>query len=275
MGITYSQQDFELVDYELYSLMGSRWKNSLFLRGPIPKTLAPKQYFVCLGAAQTFGRFCPKPYGTLLSENLSFSSLNFGFGGAGAEFFLERSQILDYVNNAKFVIVQVMSGRSQSNSWIHKKGKNNISEYVDLLKQNSNDLDFVNRVISETRTNWVNSYIQLFDRIQVPIILFWFLIRKPDYIQRYDNVYQLLGKYPQLINLETLENIKNYSDEYVECVSNRGMPQKLIGRFTGMPVIAPYAKRKDSYNQYYPSPEMHIDAANMLEPICQKYIESS
>src|SRR5437773_8852640 len=50
-----------------------------------------------------------------------------------------------------------------------------------------------------------------------------------------------------------------------ECVSSRGIPQPLISRFTGTPTTIEGRRdlnaRWDGSNAYYPSPEMHLDAA--------------
>ena len=59
----------------------------LFIRGPRPERLEPGSYFVCLGAAQTFGRFCAQPFPTLLGQRLGYPVLNISHGGAGPSFF--------------------------------------------------------------------------------------------------------------------------------------------------------------------------------------------
>jgi hypothetical protein len=62
---------------------------------------------------------------------------------------------------------------------------------------------------------------------------------------------------------------------YAECVSLRGSPQPLVSRFTGRPVtVNPADDRLDlavkpwAENRYYPSPEMHEDAARTLQAVC-------
>ncbi|OKH23255.1 hypothetical protein NIES593_10475 [Hydrococcus rivularis NIES-593] len=75
-------------------------------------------------------------------------------------------------------------------------------------------------------------------------------------------------------------NEKKYSDEYVECITGRGMPQLLISRFTGKPTSIDSGREdlrnlhgsKHMFNKYYPSPEMQIDAAKALEKVCKKYL---
>ena len=84
----YQERDYEIIDYELYPLPGT----DHVIRGPRPETLAPDEYFTCVGAAQTFGCFCERPYPAQLGESLGLSPLNLGFAGAGARSFSIKSR---------------------------------------------------------------------------------------------------------------------------------------------------------------------------------------
>ncbi|MCU0535450.1 MAG: DUF6473 family protein [Hydrococcus sp. Prado102] len=284
----YQDRDWEVVDYQGYILPNTGGKD---FRGPQPKTLDKGEYFVCLGAAQTFGCFCENPYPILLQEKLNFPVLNLGVAGAGPWFFLQNPSLIEYINNAKFAIVQVMSGRSESNSLFDSGGREYLTRlsdgvklgadlaYKELLEQY--DRNYVETIIAETRQNWVNHFQQLLQNIKVPKILFWFSVREPFYQEKYTNFTTLLGRFPHLVNSKMIGEIKKYSDRYVECISSRGMPQLLISRFTNKPAIID-PKREDLrqlygnsklFNRYYPSPEMHIDATNLLEKTCKKFFK--
>src|SRR5688572_6739549 len=110
--MSYQERDYEIIDYEVFRVPMHGGE----LRGPAPRTLAPGEYFTCVGAAQTFGCFCEQPYPALLSERLGLPVLNFGFAGAGPRFFLKYPVLLKYINAGRFAVVQVMSGRSEDNS---------------------------------------------------------------------------------------------------------------------------------------------------------------
>jgi hypothetical protein len=299
--MAYQDRDWNIVDYQEYSLENIE----LSLRGPQPATLEKNHYFVCLGAAQTYGAFCQEPFPELISRQINLPVLNLGFGGAGPDYFLQHPELLKkYINNAKFAIVQVMSGRSESNSLFSSAGMEYLTKIADgskvraavaynqLLKQNNKD--YIAKIVAETRDNWLKHQIELLKAIEIPTILFWFSTRPTDYKEIYlcqqfayfsllfgqtkaSNL--LFGEFPQLINSEMIEKVKHYSNEYVECVSKRGFPQRLINRFSGKPTKIDTAdagegikSRKWKYNKYYPSPEMHIDASNSLLDICKKYI---
>jgi hypothetical protein len=72
-----------------------------------------------------------------------------------------------------------------------------------------------------------------------------------------------------------VQEIKPLADDYVECISARGLPQPLVSRFTGEPASvvhrADLGAGKQDFNTYYPSPEMHVDAADALIEACRKY----
>jgi len=281
----YQERDFEIVDYQIYQLKNTEF----FLRGPEPQNLDEKKYFVCAGAAQTFGCFCEKPYPTLLQEEMNMPALNLGFGGAGPYFFLKNEGLLKYINNSKFAVIQIMSGRSESNSLFDSGGLEYLTRisdgikigaedaYKQLLKQNNPN--FVKQIIAETRHNWVHNFKEFLKKIQIPKILLWFSMRRPFYIASYTSLSGLFRGFPQLVNSNMVAQVRQYTDEYVECISKRGMPQLLISRFTGKPTtIDPADARKDlgtgkrqMFNNYYFSPEMQIDAAHILRTACKKY----
>jgi hypothetical protein len=285
----YQETDWEIADYQIYCLdkeIIDRSTNAeLLLRGPKPKSLNKGEYFACIGAAQTFGRFCEKPYPIIMQEKLGISALNLGRGGAGPSFFFkDNKKLFEYVNNAKFVIIQVMSGRSASNSLFESQG---LGCYVRRLNGAhigcdeafkellaTSDKDYVKKIVAETRDDWIQSFQEILESITVPKILFWFSTRRPNYQEKYTNVSLLFGEFPQLVNLDMIRQLRNYCDYYVECVSRRGMPQPLINRFTGEST-----KIKDSWgggewlnNWYYPSPKMHIDAAKALDKVCKRLV---
>lgn len=277
MNLGYQQRDEEVVDYQLY-----QFDKNTYLRGPRLSRADKGSFFACVGAAQTFGRFCWKPYSTLLQERLGLPVLNLGIAGAGPGFFTRRRDLIDLLNAARFVVLQVMSARSTDNSLFDSGGLEYLTRrsdgqklgaepaYRELLEHPNKD--FVRRVIAESRNDWVESYRDLMSLISPPKILLWFSKRTPTYEENHENVHSLFGEFPQLVTDWMVEEIKPYATEYVECVSSRGLPQSLIGHRTGLPAVIPgRADLKalwNGSNTYYPSPEMQTDAADALAPVC-------
>lgn len=299
----YQARDQEIVDYQMYQL----GETGLWFRGPQPRSLKPNRYFVCLGAAQTFGCLTTEPFPNLLETSLGLPALNLGYGGAGPYFFLKHPNLWAYINQAKFVVLQVMSGRSESNSLFDSGGLELLTRRSDGIKMGSDaayrslledniwwkvpfakryvrrlggvlGAHTVKQVISETRINWVHHYKTLLDKIKVPVVLLWFSKRSPDYQEQYSSLNGLFKDFPQLINREMIDQIQGSCDEYVECVSTQGIPQPLVSRFTGeQTMLDPSLDRQDlggrlwTHNTYYPSPEMHKIAHSLLLNDCQKY----
>ena len=125
----------------------------------------------------------------------------------------------------------------------------------------------------ETRRSWFESYQKLLSAIHVPRILFWFSTRQPSYTPKWDSVAGLFGAYPQLVNADMIDHIRGLGDHTVACVSRRGLPQALSDRLTGEPTVVhdEWTATPWKENWYYPSPEMHEDAADALEPACRVF----
>jgi hypothetical protein len=291
MAAEYQGPDWRVVDYQAYCLderiIDPSTKRPLHIRGPQVDSLAAGSYFVCLGAAQTFGRFCERPFPTILSERLNIPVLNISHGGAGPAFFHNSEPLLAYLNGARFVALQVMSGRSESNSLFESDGvgfyrrRRDGQEmgcdqaFAELLKTQSKAT--LTRIVEETRQSWIASYRKLTSRITAPKILFWFATRPPDYARSFANLSGLFGVFPQLVDRRMVGEVQRQCDRYVECVSKRGLPQILVDRSTGerVAITDPWTSAPWNANWYYPSPQMHEDAANALDSACRELLGSS
>lgn len=294
----YQARDYDVVDYHMTELNGT----GLQFRGPFPEAvLQGGDYFACIGAAQTLGCFCDYPYPALVEEKTGIPALNLGYGGAGPEFFLKQEKLLPFLNNAKFVVMQVMSARSQSNLLyecggleyvrLHSDGRrmgaaaafDELLSGPDLLRNlplplrvrrklaNLAARPRAKAVVQDLRAAWIKSSKDLIDRIEVPVVLLWFSKRAPAYQERYSTQFQLFGEFPHMVTPQMLDALKPHVATYVEATTSRGSPQALYSRFTGKPTtVNPANDRPDltvepwSENLYYPSPEMHADAADAL-----------
>jgi hypothetical protein len=304
----YQARDYEIVDYAMDVLP----ETGLSFRGPFDRAItAGEPYFTCLGAAQTLGCFCETPYPEIVAEALGIPALNLGYGGAGPEFFLKQTSLLRYINQSQFVILQVMSGRSQGNSYYQCGGLElvTLSESGESLgaagafkkllagpaflrtlpapQRVRNKLANLaarpraRTVVGEIREKWVRSNLALLEAVTVPVIVLWFSKRRPNYVESYATHSQLFGEFPHLINEDMLKPIRERAAGYVEAVTDRGSPQPLFSRFTGRPTsVNPSNDRPDlavpdwTVNHYYPSPEMHEDAAAALlsDPALKRFM---
>ncbi|MEA2626355.1 MAG: hypothetical protein QOD06_2400 [Candidatus Binatota bacterium] len=288
--VGYELRDWEVVDYHSFPLDGT----DFWFRGPRPAHLDAGEYIVCLGAAQTYGCFCAQPFPALLQQRLGRPVLNLGYGGAGPLFFLRRPELIEYVNRSRLAIVQVMSARSEDNRLFESGGLEQLvrrsdGSSVSAAAAYASVLNGMfgrwrtRLLVAETRRNWIAHTQQLLDSIRVPRVLLWLSRRPPAYRERYSDVQALFGDFPQLVNEKMIAAVRHHADAYVECVTSRGSPQPLVSRFTGQPTTIDPSQaggvgrtsRPHAFNFYYPSPEMHEDAAAALEPTCDLLLPSN
>jgi hypothetical protein len=291
MAAEYQDPDWRVVDYQAYCLdedvIDPSIRRPLHIRGPRPDHLEKGEYFVCLGAAQTFGRFCERPFPSILAERLNIPVLNISHGGAGPTFFQRNERLLSYLNDSCFVVLQVMSGRSESNSLFESDGvgfyrrRRDGQEigcdqaFAELLKTESRPA--LMAIVEETRQSWISNYRKLMSSIRTPKVLFWFSTRSPHYVESFGSLSGLFGPFPQLVNLKMMDELRHHCDRYVECVSKKGLPQLLLDRFTGerVTITDPWTSQPWSENWYYPSPQMHEHAADVLQATCHDLLKAN
>lgn len=252
-------------------------------RGPGP--ISPP-YIAFVGAAFTFGRFCAYPFPSILAERLGIGALNLGYGAAGPTFPSCNAALMEYINRAELVIVQVMSGRSESNRafrivdhcmrGVRTADNRHMTASQFWGEQLRQAPETIPDLVSQTRANYVLNMKRLLNAITSPKILFWFSVRAPHYSARYDaDAGSLFGAFPHLIDETCIAALRSSSDAYVESIGSEGLPQPLLDQH-GKPtsVQAPPLRpgepvRQITLNTYYPSPEMHLRAADLLEPVCR------
>ena len=137
-------------------------------------------------------------------------------------------------------------------------------------------VDVARKIVAETRENYVDEMTRLLHAIEPPKILLWFSVRSPDYEDRWElPLWRMWREFPHLVNREMVNRLRAHSNRYVECISRRGLPQPLFDR-SGQPTSfqsyslpgGPQIRKTE--NNYYPSPEMHEDAAALLMPACRE-----
>lgn len=290
----YQERDFEIVDYQMYEDSAS----GLMFRGPRPDT-KPGHYISCLGAAQIFGCFCQTTIPDMLSDALGMPALNFGYGGAGPAFFARQEALIETINKGSLAVIQVMSGRSESNDRFESGGLEYLTDlktgqkvsaneaYELLLKENAPPFgglpgkmlrmfhapEEVRRLLQQTRENWIASYQELFSKITVPIVLVWISKRPPGlykshraswFWQRYDGRNVLFGEFPQLVNRKMVDRIREETDAYVEAVTSRGSPQPLYSRFTGQAVTVDMSRDRKDFPEVFTT-NAYYPSPEMLE----------
>lgn len=240
-----------------------------------------------MGAAQVFGTFARTPFSHILAERLPCAVLNLGIGGAGPKRFVDDPVLLRTINAGRVAVIQVMSGRSASNSEyeqlqgtsaIRRRGTSEpwrLAEavYADLADRLSGDT--LRRLIEETRVEWSRRMVELAGLVKVPKILLWVSERRPeDYPATLEEeIRGTMQTFPHFITRPIIDELVPHFNEYVEVVTSRGQPHLLSTMKTGRPE---YVVRKTGetfcFQRGYLSPEMHEDVATRLLPVLRKYV---
>lgn len=177
----YDERDYEIVDYRYWELPGS----GMSFRGPKFNARGDTPYVVCAGAAQTFGCLVKAPYPAILAERLNIRSVNLGLGSAIPTVF-DNAGVLEVINGAAVLVLQVMAGRQHGNSRLRQLGTDLVYDrhYGDevpahigwqrILDEERSQLD---TYVNETQHSWIEDYRHLLTKIRVPVILFYFSSR--------------------------------------------------------------------------------------------------
>lgn len=306
MSTGYQNRDAHLVDYQLWQLPGG----TDALRGPAPTDLRAGSYIACVGAAQTFGCFVDQPWPRLVERDLGVPTLNLGVAGAGPACFLQPP-FPELIANARAVVFQVLSGRSADCSAFASYGRERLTVRTDgrvlgadaawrealeadlvgwrqpLLRGLLNrwlacrGRQVVRQLVQETREDWQARFHDLLALTKAPKVLLWWSRRPPHHRPRFHSVPAMFGDYPHLIDAPMVAALAARCDAYVECVTSHGSPQLLRDRRTGAPTTVQPALAGSgepatvrwTHNAYYPSPEMHADAATALREPLQRLLE--
>ena len=287
--LNYQERDHEIVDYQFYELPQAP---GVQFRGPKIDLDNQHGYFTCIGAAQTVGIYIEKPYPSILAEEINLPALNLAVGASWPGFYSNKHpELLELVNQGQFLILQVMSARGESSSRFE------ATDTVEMMRNRSTgetitsvhafekilaeEPDYIDKYVDELRTNWIKSNLDLINKITVPIILFWYSRRKQEDQADYfsDEVtFKKMGEFPQFVDPNSINVVRDKCTGYAECLSTRNTGHPLVSRFTGKPVHVDHSSMTNikaiqgkqhnflaaSTNDYYPSPEMHQDAAGVL-----------
>jgi hypothetical protein len=192
-----------------------------------------------------------------------------------------QGKLLQLINQARFVIVQVMSGRSLGNSVFDcpnhggtlvrrllgakpqfaLEAWRNWMEELGSQFERDEKIRRIQGVMEETRTLWIGEMCLLREALKPQCVLFWFSKRELDYTEYYSDPELVFGEFPHLIDGRCIRSVRPLFDGFIECVTSRGSPQPLFNRFSGEPHCLNPAFKMPYHNVYYPSPEMHEGAA--------------
>lgn len=279
MGVGYQSTDRNVIDYDLWFEPESMFE----FRGP-RRDFSSSGGIVCIGAAQTFGRFVARPYPQQLSDLLEHEVLNLGRSGAGPEFYLNRPSLVARIHRADTVIVQAMSARSVSAGRFQALSNNNgVLSFVDgpyagerylaqkaykILRDTEGE-DAFRTQIGAVQAQWLAHHRQLAEAISGDKILLWLSSAEPsNELVLKDSA---VGTFPHFVTAEMVENVLEMGFKPVICTLENMAPQVLVNDRTK--IVEPVFAKADfpnrpgklrALNSYYATPELHDKAAREL-----------
>lgn len=286
LTVEYTYRDHEVVDYRNYSLDSMP---RIRFRGPRfdPRAAEAKSFFTAFGSAHTLGVFSPVTYTEILAGKLGLNGWNVGVGGISASFYNRHPQIIEYANRGAFAIVQITAARLESNDRIQttpaaqivfdRKHGDFVSPELVWARIEKEEPENLAKYRAQSRTSWAAEHRKLLEALEVPTLLFWFSARPMQTTDSKET--QQVGStavtaFPQYVDGTDIAKIEKLADGLAVCVTSRGADYPLTSRFTGEPVSVnhrllpegrgPASDLIDDRNSYYPSPEMHEDAAAVL-----------
>ena len=284
---TYQVRDWQIIDYKMWKPL----PNFISFRGPAVDLSQP--YVSFLGAAQTFGPYVEKPFPYLLQEKSKINSLNLGVGGASAAWYQHRKwfnhpkppKLLNIINKSELCVLQIMSPKTTLIEL--DQNLTTIDASTSEYWKNVSPKKFYDK-LKKAKEIWIEDYINLIDNIKVPVYLFDFSYRDFNFsedLEGFQNkegrfIDKVSGKFPQYVDHNMINAIKDKATGYYEYKQRIGLPQKLKDRFTGadhyrsieLPRLLRTGEGKQDFNPnnitntqvYYPSPQMHYGAFEAL-----------
>ena len=276
--------DDPLFDYKVYRFGRSRQ----VFRGPQPELRG--RYLCFLGASHTFGRFVDEPFPALVGAWTGLKTLNLGTDGAGPGFFLNDPDVLHAASGAEICVVQAMCATAISNRMFSVRPRRNLRLHAisELLRGIYPDVEFdrfafvrpmlrhlrgldetrFRMVENEMRNAWIGRTQTLLNAVETRTILLWFAQRAPE--EDGSAMAEGGADYPLFVDRAMVDTVRRAADGYVEVVGARGLPQDL--RIDGRAVLHKPSGEPIGENREFPSPEMHLDAAEALIPEVQRML---
>lgn len=257
------------LDDRLLRIGGTR----LSVRGPAS---APGG-IVCLGGAETYGRFVDEPFPDRLARAIGRPVANLGAVNAGIDSFLGDPAAIAATRRAALAVVQVMGADRLSNPFytVHPRRADRFIAPTERLRWLVPDLDLSDvhftrhllhairahspiafvEVIRELEAAWSMAMDRLLATIGVPVCLLWVSTRTPD-----DEGLDVTGPEPLLVTRPMLDRL---ADRVVALAEIR-VPPNLSGDLLPGQHCAdtqtPAALRQ-------PGPESHADIAMRLAEV--------
>ena len=214
-----------------------------------PRCDLSRPYIACLGGTETFGKFVPDPFPSLLQGRLDMAVANLGCVNAGIDVFLNEPAIADVAAGARVTVLQILGVQNLSNRFytVHPRRNDRFVHASPGLKALYRDIDFTEFhftrhllgallrksrdrfeiVAEELRMAWLSRMKLLLGRLSSKTLLLWVANHAPP--NRRDAL--TLQHDPLLVDAELLAALRPYATDYLQVV---GSPMAQLNGLRGM-----------------------------------------
>lgn len=222
------------VDYCLYR----HGRSKTLFRGPRPDF--SRDYCAVLGGNETFGKYLPHPYVSLLKDQLGLPCANFSALNAGIDMYLNDPTVLLSCAEARVTVVAVTGAANLSNRFysVHPRRNDRFVKPSKMLMTLFREVDFseihftrhllttlldadqtkFGIVVDELQTAWQSRMKTLLERIEGRTILFWLAHQPPS---DETGLPETLGTDPLFIRQSMIDALVPVATRVVECIVPR------------------------------------------------------
>lgn len=245
----------------------------LRFRGPRQDLSRP--YTLCLGGAETFGRFIHAPFPSQLAERLPEKVINMGVASAGLDVLMSDPVIRAATQSAHQIVLQVPGAPNMTNRFykVHPRRNDRFLKASAMLRTIYRDVDFTEMhftrhlmtrlkdlsadrfsiVRHEIQTAWCARMLKFIDEAPAPVHLLWIANRHPDDPEPAEGI----GRDPLFVTREMLDRVAAVAASLTIAAGVGARDETSTqGMF--------FASREEAAARQLPGPQAHDRAASAL-----------
>ncbi len=209
-------------------------QSKLLFRGPRRDT--SKAFCAFIGGTETYGKYIPEPFPSLVEAKLKMPCVNFGTVNGGVDVFVNDETIIGLCSKASVTVIQIMGAHNMSNRFysVHPRRNDRFLKASTLMRTIFREVDFTEYAFTrhlltslkalspdkfdvleqELKAAWTARMELLLNRITGKVILLWVSDVSPDE----NDGTEELGHDPLFIDRKMIDHISTLAHDYVEVV---------------------------------------------------------